>query len=1015
MAFNVGQLEIQLIADVARLQRDMDKMQSTVSRSTRRINKSVGSSISAFKGLIGVVGAAGVGRAILRATDEYTKYSAQLRLATGNQEEFTQALKDSRRIAAAAQSDLSSVAVLYARLANNLRDAKVAQSDISRITETVALALKAQGASAAESSSAMLQLSQAFGKGRLDGQELNAMLESSPSLMRALAKSINVPFGALKDLGAEGKLTAEVMTKAFTDDALLEAYRTQAKEVRTISGAWQVFKNDLTLVIGEMNKTSGTADLVMEALKGLSAVVAFLADAFVAAIATIKQFGRSLAVVFNDLKTMGELWFQLLDPASLFTDKGGIKRILNEHKLFTQAANEDLEKYLTTPYTKFRDLLSDIEGKLGTGGGGSFGSVSGGDSTGKLSDIGKQKLKELQKLLDLELKLEDKKKKAAAKSREEERQAQIESDKKLMAWRQKQANENFQAAQKAHKDFENQRRRDYERTGDVLSRSLTDALFRGFESGKSFVENFIDTLKNTFKTLVLQPIVRFLVDSSGITAALGAIGGLFSGNAQAGALGTGPNSITGLLGDIKGLFQSGNNSFIGAINDFGAFLANGKGGILDSIGGFIGQYSSQIADVLPYAGAALSLLTGDIKGAAFSGAGTAIGSFFGGPIGGAIGGALGSVAGGLFGGKDQPPRAGGSNRTFLGADGSVSNRFLGGVEDYSSAVQGSVKGATKYVANALKLLNEGFGGLDDVSVQARYYGREGGSSYQDFSARVGDNRFNIPLYRNKDAFGEADFKSFLGKVQGEFLAKTITRLDLPEGVKSFFTGLKSGVAETIQSLVSMHNALKDLPPVFDNVREVLDKNSFGLKLNELQAQFQATQQFYQLFYSEAEQFDVFTKQITRSLDDLNVALPSSRDEYRALVDAFDVVDKATSDQFTALTALAPAMDAYFNGLNNQKDALEDLADALDPERFSTYADFVSAQATIGAGGDASGFMARINNPVAMNQVMAEEIKMLRAENAETKVILEKIAFNTAYTARTNKQWNGDGLPAERTY
>jgi hypothetical protein len=64
--------------------------------------------------------------------------------------------------------------------------------------------------------------------------------------------------------------------------------------------------------------------------------------------------------------------------------------------------------------------------------------------------------------------------------------------------------------------------KEFQRTADNINQSLTDALLRGFESGKSFAENFRDTLKNMFQTLVLRPIISgVLAPVSGALAGVG--------------------------------------------------------------------------------------------------------------------------------------------------------------------------------------------------------------------------------------------------------------------------------------------------------------------------------------------------------------------------------------------------------------------------------------------------------------------------------------------------------------
>ena len=49
---------------------------------------------------------------------------------------------------------------------------------------------------------------------------------------------------------------------------------------------------------------------------------------------------------------------------------------------------------------------------------------------------------------------------------------------------------------------------EFKRTYDSISNTITDALMRGFESGKDWAKNFIQTLKNMFATLVLRPIIQ---------------------------------------------------------------------------------------------------------------------------------------------------------------------------------------------------------------------------------------------------------------------------------------------------------------------------------------------------------------------------------------------------------------------------------------------------------------------------------------------------------------------------
>ena len=52
----------------------------------------------------------------------------------------------------------------------------------------------------------------------------------------------------------------------------------------------------------------------------------------------------------------------------------------------------------------------------------------------------------------------------------------------------------------------------FKKLSDGIETSLTDALMRGFENGKDFGKNLIDTLKNMFSTLVLRPVIQAIIN-----------------------------------------------------------------------------------------------------------------------------------------------------------------------------------------------------------------------------------------------------------------------------------------------------------------------------------------------------------------------------------------------------------------------------------------------------------------------------------------------------------------------
>lgn len=219
--------------------------------------------------------------ALLRAGDASIKLNAQLRLATAQSGDFAQAQADVARIARASAAGIGETASLYARLQSSVAQLGVSQSQVANITETVALSLRVSGASAAESSSAILQLSQAFGSGVLRGEEFNAVNEASPRLMQALADSLGVPRGALRQLAEEGRLTSEVLA-VFLPPAL-EKLRVEAESIPpTVGSAFTNLRNELTLFVGKINEASGVLAVIPAAV---NAIANNLAGVFAGAIA----------------------------------------------------------------------------------------------------------------------------------------------------------------------------------------------------------------------------------------------------------------------------------------------------------------------------------------------------------------------------------------------------------------------------------------------------------------------------------------------------------------------------------------------------------------------------------------------------------------------------------------------------------------------------------------------------------------------------------------------------------
>ena len=270
-------------------------------------------------------------RGIARISDEYANLDARLRLVTDSQEEFNKAQEELRRIADQNQAPFSSLVTLYARIAPALREAGRSQREILGVTEVVSATFRISGATAEEATNGVIQFAQALGAGALRGDEFNSVAEQAPRLMQALADGLGEPIGRLRDLAAEGELTASRVTEALLSQS--EAIKAEAAQLpetvggamTRLSNAWNeaVSKADTTPLISSLDSLKERVGdpATAEGLARLSGAMVTLGGIATGALADFGDFGDLLGAL----------------PASLAGNLAELDRINNEIRAIEQS------------------------------------------------------------------------------------------------------------------------------------------------------------------------------------------------------------------------------------------------------------------------------------------------------------------------------------------------------------------------------------------------------------------------------------------------------------------------------------------------------------------------------------------------------------------------------------------------------------------------------------------------------------------------------------------------------
>ena len=276
--------------------------------------------LDGLKGVLGLVGGALSVRKVSQYGEAWTDVNNRLGLVTDSMQELTIAQNDVFDIAQRTLAPLAETADLYARLDRSSKSLGLSQNDLAGITQTINQTLAISGASATASAAALTQLGQAYASGVLRGEEFNSVSEQTPRLTQAIAEGLGVEIGALRELAKEGKLTADVVTKALQSQADVISNEFANITIKPTQ-AFTVLENSAIRLVGELNGLSGQTGVFAGQLIGLADIIdsgiiqsEFLrqiqlwGDAFAVAASDVDDFGNELILlndIAGDLATIG--------------------------------------------------------------------------------------------------------------------------------------------------------------------------------------------------------------------------------------------------------------------------------------------------------------------------------------------------------------------------------------------------------------------------------------------------------------------------------------------------------------------------------------------------------------------------------------------------------------------------------------------------------------------------------------------------------------------------------------
>ena len=276
MAEPIGALRAEMSAGHAQFAADMKKAKDAVVSNAQGMEKGMNQAKRSFdastkslldfrvKALAAATVSALLVRSVIKIADEYTLLDNKLKLVTKSAENLEAVQEGLYQQALRSHSSYAAFVDLYSRFARATETLGVSQAELLRITETINKAFIVSGATQEEASNATIQLSQGMASGVLRGEEFNSIMENGSRIAKMLADYLHTDVGGLRAMAKEGKITSEIMVKAFAASAgkIDEEF---GKMQPTIQQAMTDLKTVFGRLVSDTNKgAEGTKSIAQE-------------------------------------------------------------------------------------------------------------------------------------------------------------------------------------------------------------------------------------------------------------------------------------------------------------------------------------------------------------------------------------------------------------------------------------------------------------------------------------------------------------------------------------------------------------------------------------------------------------------------------------------------------------------------------------------------------------------------------------------------------------------------------
>ncbi len=290
---------LQRLGDVA--ENTASRIRNSIPPALREINSAgsgLGRVVDRLKDMAGTITGVGLGNMLanyaIQAVDAvaalphqlvgmaagYGSIQARMALLVGSQQKVAEMNEAIYQSALRSHGSFDAMADAVTKIGMTAREAFPDPSEVVPFMEGIQKLFVIGGTDQAHQQDALLQLTQALGSGKLQGDEFRSIAEAAPLIEQMVAKYLGVSQGALKELSSQGLITADVLKNAIlsNSDVINEQFKAMPN---TFDNAMQDIATNATNafkdVFVEINKLFDS-DAFKEFVNTVSAAMPIIAN-----------------------------------------------------------------------------------------------------------------------------------------------------------------------------------------------------------------------------------------------------------------------------------------------------------------------------------------------------------------------------------------------------------------------------------------------------------------------------------------------------------------------------------------------------------------------------------------------------------------------------------------------------------------------------------------------------------------------------------------------------------------